>query len=157
MRVSKVVIPVAVGLLMILAGCGGGQPSPINSTSAARCGADCSDKEVTETGCDQGAVDAVPATNVEVLGLRGQLGIRKASPFTCTRIYWARFVPEPTNQTSFQVTITVNGRVAKSQPSEPGNPALAAWTVGVYANPGEKIVGCVTAGGQQRCVQTTVV
>jgi len=149
---------------LLATGCGsdgGDDSSPDEtpaSTASAICSEFCSDKEVTETGCDKRAVDAIVAKPVRIsAGLHGRLGLRKSNPAVCSGIYWARFTPDADSTEAFQVTITVAGKAAVPQPSEPGNPALEAWTVGVHAKPGESILACVVHadGKQSVCLDDT--
>jgi hypothetical protein len=146
---------------LLAAGCGsdGDGPSPDDppTSASAVCGEECSGKEVTETGCDKNAVDAVPGKPVKVAeGPHGKLGLRKSNPSTCAGIYWVRFQPDADNKAAYVLEISVDGRGAKPQPSEPGNPALEAWTVGVHAKPGEPISACVMRadGKQGVCLET---
>ncbi|HEX6416261.1 MAG TPA: hypothetical protein VFZ62_01935 [Candidatus Saccharimonadales bacterium] len=144
---------------LLAAGCSSGddESSEDPLTTAAACAEDCSGKEVTDTGCDKNAVDAVPAKPVKVAeGPHGSLGLRKSNPAACSGIYWVRFQPDADNQAPFEVEISVNGRVAKPQPSEPGNPVLEAWTVGVHAEPGEPITACVWRADRKEgvCLET---
>lgn len=137
-------------LLILLVGCGptsGSQP-----TTASPCGQDCSGGEVTETGCDLGAVDAISDQPVQAGDTRGTLALRKANPSNCTHIYWARFTPNPDNMAAFEVVVSVNGTAFKPQPSEPGNPTLTAWTVGAYAPEGSNIQACLKSDGQEFCL-----
>jgi hypothetical protein len=112
---------------------------------------------VTETHCDSGAVDAIAGQYVVVEGARGVLAMRKANPSVCTHIFWTRFEPAQDNSGSFELTLVRNGKPSKVQASEPGNPMLAAWTVGVYAEPGDKLEACLTSGDGKKCLETTVV
>jgi hypothetical protein len=153
-RLTPVGAALAVVLLFATA-CGrndGGMPDASTTTKAV-CSQECSDKEVTATGCDANAVDAISATAIEVaVEVHGKLGLRKANPSACNDIYWARFEPDADSTGAFKVTVSVDDRVAEPQASEPGNPALAAWTVGVYAKPGATLQACVSAGGSSVCL-----
>jgi hypothetical protein len=126
------------------------------SASHVPCASVCSGKEVTETGCDKSALDAIPDTFIPVLPY-GTLALRKSNPAVCTRIYWARFTPVPENNVAFTVTVLLNGTASKAQPSEPRNPAVTAWTVGVYGKPGDRVQPCVTAARQRWCLPATTV
>jgi len=134
-------------------------PDPATPTSSAEavCQEACSGKEVTDTGCDQNAVDAVLPRRVEVENVHGLLSIRKSNPAVCEHIYWTRFQPDANSLGAFELSISVDGRGAKPQASEPGNPTLAAWTVGVYAQTGQPIRGCLTVGDRGVCLDTTAV
>lgn len=132
-----------VAAALFAVGCGVGGD---NSSEKPRiCAESCSGKEVTETGCNEGALDAVVAEVIKVEGVpRGKLGVRKSNPAVCARIYWVRFEPDAKNTAAFEVKISVDGRVAEPQLSEPGNPQLAAWTLGVYAPSGAQVSACVS-------------
>lgn len=144
-------VVLAAGTALVLAtGCSSGSGK---TESTAVCSDECSGKEVTDTGCDKQAVDAVPAKPVRVTDtLHGNLGVRKSNPAACSGIYWVKFTPDADSSAAFEVTITVDGHEAKPQPSEPGNPALEAWTVGVYAKPGAVITACVVQPSVKRGV-----
>lgn len=144
----------AAGTVLVLAttGCSSGSDEPERAAETV-CSEACSGKEVTDTGCDKQAVDAVPAKPVRVTAeLHGKLGVRKSNPAACSGIYWVKFTPDADSTAAFEVTITVDGRGAKPQPSEPGNPTLEAWTVGVYAKSGAVITACVVQPSVDRGV-----
>ena len=149
----------AVSMIVILAvaGCGSSSDEGADEPSTSVCAEACSGKEVTDTGCDKGAVDAVPAKPVRIdATLHGQLGVRKSNPAVCSNIYWVKFVPDPDNTSAFEVRIAVDGKAAKAQPSEPGNPALTAWTVGVHVAPGQMISACLgSPANTQTCLEDT--
>jgi hypothetical protein len=154
-----------VALLAVLTACsnsGENPPPPTVTTSAAApsatlapCAEACSDKEVTDTGCDERAVDAIrPEYRKFDAAVRGNLGLRKSNPAVCSNIYWVRYQPDPDSTGPFKVEITV-GDKTRIQESEPGNPALEAWTVGLHAKKGERIRSCVRSGEVGLCLTDT--
>lgn len=134
------------------------QSTSVTSSSATgACGQECSGKEVTDTDCDRGAFDAIQPQQVRVGNAFGELSLRKSSPARCDHIYWARFVPDGENSVAFEVALVVDGVEAPRQPSEPANPKIAAWTVGVYAKPGVPVQACLLSGDDRKCLDTTSV
>lgn len=145
-------VALAAGTVLVLAttGCSSGSGK---SEQASVCSEACSGKEVTDTGCDKQAVDAVAAKAVRVSDeLHGKLGVRKSNPAACSGIYWVKFTPDADSTAAFEVTIAVDGRVAQPQPSEPGNPTLEAWTVGVHAKPDAVITACLVQPDTKKAV-----
>lgn len=150
---------VATVISAALAGCAAttvtGSDAP--AVTPTPCSKECSDKEVDDTGCNKNAIDAIKGVQVVVGEARGTLALRKASPSICKQIFWAHFYPEKGSTGDFQLTTEYPGYVSKVQESQPGNPELEAYTVGVYVDLGMKVRGCIASGGQTKCIETTVV
>ena len=163
--------------LLLLTACGSGlleprepTPGPVSvptsSTPAAAtsCKVDskpCTNREVTETGCDVNAVFVVQKTPVVVGQARGQLALRKANPAACQRIFWVHFYPEIGSPADYSLVTAYEegGQVltSKEQPSQPGMPEQEAYSVGVHVELGMKVWGCVKSGADEKCVETIAV
>jgi hypothetical protein len=113
-RLKLRVMALSVALAPLVACGGSDEPSGPEGFSAP-CGEECSDEEVTETGCNTDAVDAVTAEVVTVGQAVGTLSMRKANPSVCEGIYWTRFVPEPDNAAEFELTLVRNDEPSQVQ------------------------------------------
>ena len=145
----------------LLVGCGGGSDSDKTETAPAATrslpgGKEFSGKEVDETGCSVGALSVIEPKSVTAGQARGKLELRKALPGTCTRIYWARFTPDPSNKAPFEVTIQVDGESFDPQASEEDVPTMQAWTVGAHADVDSVIKFCLKSGGSSDCLDYDV-
>jgi hypothetical protein len=145
-------------VLVLLTGCtvGGSDDAASPPPASSPCAEACSGREVDETGCSLGAVSVTGYVPVVAGQAKGQLMLRKARPAVCTRIYWARFTPLPSNTAPFEITISVGDKDFKPQVSEKGVPTLEAWTVGVYAEVGDVVRMCLRSAGQRDCADYTV-
>jgi len=143
-------------VLLIASGCTASK----EETPTERCNRECDNKEVADTGCDKNPIDAIPDTAIDTShfkGLRGTIAIRRGTG-VCSHIYWTRFTPASGNKEAFR-TVTVISAFDElpMQESEPGNPAVAAWTRGYYAGYQTRVNGCVieAATGVRVCLPST--
>ena len=143
--------------LALLTGCSGGgtsdKPGGATPASTLPGGKEHSGKEVDITGCSRGAVSVISPRPVVANQARGKLELRKARPAICTRIYWARFTPDPSNKAPFEITITVGDKTFKPQASEKDVPTMEVWTVGAYAEVGSQIKVCLQSDGVSNCLE----
>ena len=107
------------------------------------------------SGCGEMTVDGkapINATQVPARvssgNLNGVLELRKSNPSVCERIYWARFTPDPTSTEGFRIKTVVTNSATGSrdsavQPSEPSNPTVVAYTVGMHGEVGDVIQACI--------------
>jgi len=158
-------VGVVVGASLILLGCTSGSDdgnttaasqAPPSISAELKCeGDDCgaNDKEVKVTSCDAPAIDAMPATPVTGIPVKGSLSLRRstATGAKCDRLYWARFIPDPANDKAFKVVVHVTSpeglKIERSQDSEPADPTVTAFTVGLKGRLGYTITACVQLSG----------
>jgi hypothetical protein len=172
------ILGVLAAVSLAVAGCGSDSnnevnPAPSSSASATMTATEpsfagnpcasnpeqCSNQEVTVTNCDgsSGGPKAFNATTPKVIQIgtvTGALVGRKANAAQCLRTFWALFEPAPgVSSGDFKVTTQV-GDVIADQASEPGNDKADAWTEGLYAPEGTKVIFCLVVGSQQECLET---
>jgi hypothetical protein len=146
--------------LLAVTGCSGSEPKPVQQTESrlACVGNACDGKETTEIGCDENAQTIDSIKEVKAGDFKGMLELRKANPARCDRIYWAKVTPSPDNIADFEVTLVRNGTRTKVQKSEPGNPALEAFTVVNYADNDDQLSACIRdiSSKQETCTPARV-
>lgn len=147
-------------VLLAAVGCSSSQPTPkdqgTQSTAATSTSHD--GEEVGTNGCDKNAFDVAQPVTVNVGGVRGMLSLRKSGNGLCNEIYWARFQPSPGNAAGFKVVVSDNNTGKQyTQLSEPHNPAITAWSRGLYAPIGHQVKGCVVGPHDNQTCLTTVV
>ncbi len=150
-------ITLVVAMAALLVGCTS-EPTPTQSSSplpaasAAQCsGEDCTGREVAEVGCDKLATSVIER-HVTAGPASGILALRMAHPPTCPDVFWARFIPDPTNTGAFDLSLMRDGTLSFSQASNPADPTITAWTVGIYGPDAIRLEACVRSGGEEQCL-----